>query len=80
VVEDGIALRPVDVDVVFLSGYGFPRFRGGPLHYADTIGAKELVRRIETYANEDAHYWQMPNLLREMAQTGKSFDDINKGG
>lgn len=80
VVEDGIALRPVDVDVVFLSGYGFPRFRGGPLHYADTIGAKELVRRIETYADEDAHYWQVPNLLREMAQTGKSFDDINKGG
>ena len=80
VVEDGIALRPVDVDVVFLSGYGFPRFRGGPLHYADTIGAKELVRRIEAYAKEDAHYWQVPALLREMAETGKSFDDINKGG
>ena len=80
VVEDGIALRPVDVDVVFLSGYGFPRFRGGPLHYADTIGAKELVRRIETYAEEDPHYWQVPELLRDMAQTGKSFDDINKGG
>ena len=80
VVEDGIALRPVDVDVVFLSGYGFPRFRGGPLHYADTIGAKELVRRIESYAKEDAHYWQVPGLLREMAETGKSFDDINKGG
>ncbi|MCW8843409.1 MAG: 3-hydroxyacyl-CoA dehydrogenase NAD-binding domain-containing protein [Rhodobacteraceae bacterium] len=80
VVEDGIALRPVDVDVVFLSGYGFPRFRGGPLHYADTIGAAELVRRIETYAKEDPHYWQVPALLRDMAASGKSFDDINKGG
>ncbi len=80
VVEDGIALRPVDVDVVFLSGYGFPRFRGGPLHYADTIGAAELVRRIETYAKEDPHYWQVPALLRKMAEAGKSFDDINKGG
>ena len=42
-VEDGIALRPIDVDAVFLFGYGFPRFRGGPMHYADTIGAAELV-------------------------------------
>lgn len=79
VVEDGIALRPVDVDVVFLMGYGFPRFRGGPLHYADTIGAAELVRRIETYAQEDAHYWQVPALLRRMADEGTSFADMNKG-
>ena len=79
VVEDGIALRPVDVDVVFLMGYGFPRFRGGPLHYADTIGAAELVRRIEAYAQEDAHYWQVPALLRRMADAGTSFADMNKG-
>ncbi|MBO9479520.1 enoyl-CoA hydratase/isomerase family protein [Shimia sp. R11_0] len=79
VVEDGIALRPVDVDVVFLMGYGFPRFRGGPLHYADTIGAAELVRRIEAYAEEDAHYWQVPDLLRKMAADGTTFADLNKG-
>ncbi|MBO6897496.1 MAG: enoyl-CoA hydratase/isomerase family protein [Shimia sp.] len=79
VVEDGIALRPVDVDVVFLMGYGFPRFRGGPLHYADTIGAAELVKRIEAYAAEDAHYWQVPALLRKMAEDGSSFADLNKG-
>jgi len=79
VVEDGIALRPVDVDVVFLMGYGFPRHRGGPLHYADTIGAKALVERIETYAKEDAHYWQVPALLRKMADEGGSFDKLNKG-
>lgn len=79
VVEDGIALRPLDVDVVFLMGYGFPRFRGGPLHYADTIGAAELVRRIEAYAEEDAHYWQVPKLLRQMAEQGRSFADINQG-
>ncbi|WP_372884558.1 3-hydroxyacyl-CoA dehydrogenase NAD-binding domain-containing protein [Shimia sp.] len=78
VVEDGIALRPLDVDIVFLMGYGFPRFRGGPLHYADTIGAAELVRRIEDYARQDPQYWQVPELLREMAQSGRSFADINK--
>ncbi len=78
VLEDGIALRPVDIDVVFLMGYGFPRFRGGPLHYADTIGAKALVERIETYAKEDAHYWQVPALLRKMAEDGTTFADMNK--
>ncbi|MDA5558054.1 3-hydroxyacyl-CoA dehydrogenase NAD-binding domain-containing protein [Shimia sp. MMG029] len=79
VVADGIALRPVDVDVVFLMGYGFPRFRGGPLHYADTIGAAELVKRIEAYAAEDAHYWQVPALLKQMAADGTTFADLNKG-
>lgn len=77
VVEDGTAKRPVDVDMVYLFGYGFPRFRGGPLHYADTIGAKELVRRIETYAAEDAHFWQVPDILRRMADDGSKFSDLN---
>ncbi|NIZ11299.1 3-hydroxyacyl-CoA dehydrogenase NAD-binding domain-containing protein [Pseudooceanicola sp. HF7] len=80
VVEDGTAKRPVDVDMVFLFGYGFPRFRGGPLHYADTLGAAELVRRIEAYAQEDPHYWQVPDLLRKMAADGTSFADLNKEG
>lgn len=77
VVEDKTALRPVDVDMVFLFGYGFPRFRGGPLHYADTIGAKELVSRIENYASEDGHFWQVPNLLQKMANDGSKFKDLN---
>lgn len=77
VVEDGTAKRPVDVDMVFLFGYGFPRHRGGPLHYADTIGAKELVRRIEAYAEEDANYWKVPPLLRKMAEDGTTFADLN---
>ncbi len=79
VVEDGIALRPIDVDCVFLMGYGFPRFRGGPLCYADEIGAPELVRRIEAYADEDGHYWQVPALLQKMADTGSTFADLNRG-
>ncbi len=77
VVEDGTAKRPVDVDMVFLFGYGFPRHRGGPLHYADSIGAAELVRRIEEYAKEDPYYWQVPALLRKMAEDGTKFADMN---
>ena len=78
VVEDGTAKRPLDVDMVFVFGYGFPRHRGGPLHYADTIGAAELVRRIKDYAKEDAHYWQVPALLEKMAAEGTKFADLNK--
>ena len=80
VVEDGTAKRPVDVDMVFVFGYGFPRYRGGPLHYADTLGAKELVARITRYAQEDANYWQVPAILQQMAETGKTFADLNKEG
>lgn len=78
VLDDGIALRPVDIDAVFLFGYGFPSFRGGPLCYADSIGIPALIERIETYAQEDSHYWQVPALLRSMAAAGKTFDDMNK--
>ncbi|MBY5972545.1 enoyl-CoA hydratase/isomerase family protein [Ferrimonas balearica] len=78
VVEDGTAKRPLDVDMVFLFGYGFPRFRGGPLHYADTLGAAEIVARIERYAEDDPHYWQVPAILRRMAAEGTSFADLNK--
>ena len=78
VVADGTAQRPIDVDATFLFGYGFPRWRGGPLHYADTIGAAELVRRISEYAAEDPHYWQVPPLLQKMADDGTTFADLNK--
>lgn len=80
VVEDGIALRPIDIDAVLLFGYGFPRFRGGPLHYADTLGATEIMRRIREYAVEDAFYWQVPKILVTMADEGVSFADLNKKG
>ncbi|MBY6047815.1 3-hydroxyacyl-CoA dehydrogenase NAD-binding domain-containing protein [Vannielia litorea] len=77
VLEDGIALRPIDIDAVFLFGYGFPRHRGGPMHTADVIGAGELVARIERYAKEDPYYWQVPDLLRKMAAEGTTFAEMN---
>ncbi len=78
VVADGTARRPLDVDMVFLFGYGFPRHRGGPLHYADTIGAQALVARITAYAKDDPQYWQVPPILARMAETGGTFADLNK--
>ena len=78
VLEDGVALRPIDIDAVFLFGYGFPRFRGGPMHHADVVGAPELVARIERYAQEDPHYWQVPPMLARMAADGTTFADLNE--
>jgi len=77
VLADGIALRPIDIDAVFLFGYGFPRHRGGPLHHADSVGAAELIRRIESYAAEDGNYWQVPPLLRQMVASGQTFAGMN---
>ena len=77
VLEEGIALRPVDIDAVELFGYGFPRHRGGPMHQADRIGPAELIHRIETYAEEDPQFWQVPDLLRQMEREGRSFADLN---
>lgn len=78
VLEEGIALRPVDIDAVKLFGYGFPRHRGGPLHMADRMGLQKLIASLEIYAAEDSYFWQVPDLLREMAEQGKNFAGLNE--
>ena len=77
VVEDGTALRPIDVDAVLLFGYGFPRHQGGPLHYADTVGAATLVSRINRWAVEDGYFWRVPPLLQQLADEGGTFASMN---
>jgi 3-hydroxyacyl-CoA dehydrogenase len=80
VVHEGIALRPLDVDVTFLHGYGFPRHRGGPMKYADTVGLDAILRDIETFAKEDAFFWRPSPLLQKLARQGDDFDSRNRGG
>ncbi|MDH4109155.1 MAG: 3-hydroxyacyl-CoA dehydrogenase NAD-binding domain-containing protein [Gammaproteobacteria bacterium] len=76
VLEEGVALRASDVDVVYTSGYGFPRHRGGPMFYADTVGLKEICARIDGFAKTlDPQYWQVSALLRELAASGKPLAD-----
>jgi 3-hydroxyacyl-CoA dehydrogenase len=77
VVEEGIALRPLDVDVVMLSGYGFPRWRGGPMHYADSVGLAMILADIEEFAVEDADFWAPSALLRNLAESGGTFASLN---
>jgi 3-hydroxyacyl-CoA dehydrogenase len=76
VLDEGVALKASDVDVVYTSGYGFPRHRGGPMFYADTVGLDEICRRIDHFANTlDPQYWQVSPLLRKLADEGKSLAD-----
>jgi 3-hydroxyacyl-CoA dehydrogenase len=75
IIEDGIALRAVDVDMVYLTGYGFPRYRGGPMFYADTVGLKNVVAAIEKYAGGyQGKVWKVAPLLSRLAAEGKTFN------
>ncbi|WP_421708766.1 3-hydroxyacyl-CoA dehydrogenase NAD-binding domain-containing protein [Algihabitans sp.] len=78
VVEEGIARRPLDVDVTLLYGYGFPRWRGGPMKWADMTGLSDLLRDIEGFARDDSFFWQAAPLLQRLAEEGRNFDDLNK--
>jgi 3-hydroxyacyl-CoA dehydrogenase len=80
VVGEGIARRPLDVDMTLLFGYGFPRYRGGPLKWADIVGLPDLLKDIESYAKDDATFWEPAPLLKEMVASGKTFDELNKAG
>ncbi|WP_173812337.1 3-hydroxyacyl-CoA dehydrogenase NAD-binding domain-containing protein [Limimaricola cinnabarinus] len=77
VVEEGIAQRPLDVDVTLLYGYGFPRHRGGPMHYADTEGLATIRDRIRGYAAEDDHFWKVAPLLDRLADENSTFASLN---
>ncbi|MFT6022381.1 MAG: 3-hydroxyacyl-CoA dehydrogenase [Ascidiaceihabitans sp.] len=77
VVGEGIARRPLDVDMTLLFGYGFPRYRGGPLKWADIVGLDGLLGDIKSYAKDDAEFWAVAPLLEQLAASGKKFDTLN---
>lgn len=78
VVGEGIARRPLDVDVVLLMGYGFPRYHGGPLKWADMQGLAGILEDIQGFAQEDPYFWQPAPLLEQLVREGRSFEDLNK--
>lgn len=77
VVHQRIALRPLDVDVTFIYGYGFPRHRGGPMHYADTVGLPQVLADIRAFAQQDPLFWQPSPLLVELVERGANFASLN---
>ncbi len=78
ILDEGIALRPSDIDVVLVHGYGFPRWRGGPMKWADMQGLAALRERLTALAGEDAHFWTPAPLLERLVAEGRSFDDLNR--
>ena len=78
VVGEGIARRPLDVDMVLLFGYGFPRYWGGPLKWADLQGLPALLSDIESYAEQDPWFWEPAPLLKQLVEENRTFDDLNK--
>jgi 3-hydroxyacyl-CoA dehydrogenase len=77
ILEEGIAARPGDIDVIWLNGYSWPAWRGGPMYWADAVGLDVIVRRLEAQAVEtgDASLQPAP-LLRKMVAEGKSFSSL----
>ncbi|KAA0912656.1 3-hydroxyacyl-CoA dehydrogenase [Aquicoccus porphyridii] len=78
VLEEGIALKPSDIDVTFLFGYGFPRYRGGPMKYADMYGLENVLNDLREFEKEDPKFWKPAQLIIDMVEKGESFDDLNK--
>lgn len=79
ILEQGIALRASDIDVVYCNGYGFPRLRGGPMHFANQQGLSCVKQKMLEFANEengDTDFWQPSALISDLVQQGGNFDDF----
>jgi len=75
--EEGIALRAVDIDIIYLNGYGFPAHRGGPMWYADTVGLKKVYERICDFQQRLGSWWEPAPLLQRLAEQGKTFAEFS---
>ena len=74
ILEEGIASRPSDIDVIWMNGYGWPSWTGGPMHYADTVGLKRIAERLDFYAERSGDETLRPaKLLRDLASRGEGF-------
>ncbi len=78
ILSEGIALRAVDIDMLYILGYGYPAFRGGPMWYADTVGLKKVYDKICEFEKAHGSLWTPSPLLKELAQSGKTFADYDK--
>jgi 3-hydroxyacyl-CoA dehydrogenase len=78
ILEEGYALRAVDIDIIYINGYGFPAYRGGPMWYADTVGLKKVYDRVSEFHHQHGYWWEPAPLLKKLAEEGKKFADFDK--
>ena len=76
ILDEGIALRASDVDVVWMQGYGFPRYRGGPMFWADTVGLDVIAAAMRRFQAEHGDWMAPAPLLERLADEGTGFKDL----
>ena len=79
ILDEGIAIRAVDIDIIYLNGYGYPAWRGGPMWYANTVGLKKVYDRVCAFHEQHGELWEPAPLLKTLAEQGKTFADFDKG-
>jgi 3-hydroxyacyl-CoA dehydrogenase len=79
ILEEGYALRAGDIDIIYLNGYGFPAYRGGPMWYADIVGLRRIYDRIREFEARHGKLWAPAPLLKQLAEQGGTFADFRKG-
>ncbi len=78
ILEEGIAIRAVDIDIIYINGYGYPAWRGGPMWYADTVGLKKVYDRVCEFHEQHGELWEPAPLLKQLVEAGKTFADFDK--
>ncbi|HXJ17665.1 MAG TPA: 3-hydroxyacyl-CoA dehydrogenase NAD-binding domain-containing protein [Candidatus Polarisedimenticolia bacterium] len=79
ILDEGYALRSVDIDIIYTTGYGFPAYRGGPMWYADTVGLKKVYDRVCEFQRQHGELWDPAPLLKKLAETGRTFSEYQRG-
>ena len=75
ILEEGMAMRPSDIDIIYINGYGFPAYKGGPMHWADSIGLDKVLADIKRFHSAYGERWRPAPLLEKLVSEGKSFAD-----
>jgi 3-hydroxyacyl-CoA dehydrogenase len=78
ILQEGVAYRAADIDVVWVHGFGFPRHLGGPMFYADTLGLEQVAERVGALHRQFGHYWKPSPLLLDLAARGSSFAEYDR--
>lgn len=77
ILDEKIAVRPGDIDVIWVNGYGWPVYLGGPMFYADLIGLEKILNTLKDFQNRFGEVWKPSSLLEKLVKEGKGFKDLN---
>ncbi|MFP6697908.1 MAG: 3-hydroxyacyl-CoA dehydrogenase NAD-binding domain-containing protein [Alphaproteobacteria bacterium] len=79
ILDEGMAMRPSDIDIIYINGYGFPAHKGGPMHWADAIGLDKVLADMKRFHAELGERWRPAPLLEKLVADGKSFAELQAG-